>query len=168
MRTPLLMSQQLGLLLAKQQQILTTAESCTGGGVAYWVTEVAGSSAWFDRSFVTYSNEAKQEMLGVREATLQQFGAVSEQTVEEMALGALLHSRATLSASISGIAGPGGGSAEKPVGTVCFGFASVQGWLKVETCHFAGDREQVRQQAIAYVLQSLIEHLAADQAQNVN
>ncbi|HDG1728445.1 TPA: nicotinamide-nucleotide amidase [Vibrio cholerae] len=168
MRTPLLMSQQLGLLLAKQQQILTTAESCTGGGVAYWVTEVAGSSAWFDRSFVTYSNEAKQEMIGVREATLQQFGAVSEQTVEEMALGALLHSRATLAASISGIAGPGGGSVEKPVGTVCFGFASVQGWLKVETCHFAGDREQVRQQAIAHVLQSLIEHLAADQVQNVN
>ncbi|EFH73928.1 nicotinamide-nucleotide amidase [Vibrio cholerae] len=168
MRTPLLMSQQLGLLLAKQQQILTTAESCTGGGVAYWVTEVAGSSAWFDRSFVTYSNEAKQEMLGVREATLQQFGAVSEQTVEEMALGALLHSRATLAASISGIAGPGGGSVEKPVGTVCFGFASVQGWLKVETCHFAGDREQVRQQAIAHVLQSLIEHLATDPVQNVN
>ncbi|HGF7230879.1 nicotinamide-nucleotide amidase [Vibrio cholerae] len=168
MRTPLLMSQQLGLLLAKQQQILTTAESCTGGGVAYWVTEVAGSSAWFDRSFVTYSNEAKQEMLGVRQATLQQFGAVSEQTVEEMVLGALLHSRATLAASISGIAGPGGGSVEKPVGTVCFGFASVQGWLKVETCHFAGDREQVRQQAIAHVLQSLIEHLAADQVQNVN
>lgn len=82
MRTPLLMSQQLGLLLAKQQQILTTAESCTGGGVAYWVTEVAGSSAWFDRSFVTYSNEAKQEMIGVREATLQQFGAVSEQTLK--------------------------------------------------------------------------------------
>lgn len=168
MRTPLLMSQQLGLLLAKQQQILTTAESCTGGGVAYWVTEVAGSSAWFDRSFVTYSNEAKQEMLGVRQVTLQQFGAVSEQTVEEMALGALLHSKATLAAAISGIAGPSGGSTEKPVGTVCFGFASAQGWLKVETCHFAGDREQVRQQAIAYVLQSLIEHLAADQVQNVN
>ncbi|ENM5883126.1 nicotinamide-nucleotide amidase [Vibrio metoecus] len=168
MRTPLLMSQQLGLLLAKQQQILTTAESCTGGGVAYWVTEVAGSSAWFDRSFVTYSNEAKQEMIGVREATLQQFGAVSEQTVEEMALGALLHSKATLAAAISGIAGPGGGSAEKPVGTVCFGFASVQGWLKVETCHFAGDREQVRQQAIKHVLQSLIQHLTLRDAQNVN
>ncbi|ENM5741196.1 damage-inducible protein CinA [Vibrio metoecus] len=168
MRTPLLMSQQLGLLLAKQQQILTTAESCTGGGVAYWVTEVAGSSAWFDRSFVTYSNEAKQEMIGVREATLQQFGAVSEQTVEEMALGALLHSRATLAAAISGIAGPGGGSAEKPVGTVCFGFASVQGWLKIETCHFTGDREQVRQQAIEHVLQSLIQHLTLRDAQNVN
>lgn len=168
MRTPLLMSQQLGLLLAKQQQILTTAESCTGGGVAYWVTEVAGSSAWFDRSFVTYSNEAKQEMIGVREATLQQFGAVSEQTVEEMALGALLHSRATLAAAISGIAGPGGGSAEKPVGTVCFGFASVQGWLKIETCHFTGDREQVRQQAIKHVLQSLIQHLTLRDAQNVN
>ncbi|ENQ4672579.1 nicotinamide-nucleotide amidase [Vibrio cholerae] len=168
MRTPLLMSQQLGLLLAKQQQILTTAESCTGGGVAYWVTEVAGSSAWFDRSFVTYSNEAKQEMLGVREATLQQFGAVSEQTVEEMALGALLHSKATLAAAISGIAGPGGGSAEKPVGTVCFGFASVQGWLKIETCHFTGDREQVRQQAIKHVLQSLIQHLTLRDAQNVN
>ncbi|MDP4492075.1 MULTISPECIES: nicotinamide-nucleotide amidase [Vibrio] len=168
MRTPLLMSQQLGLLLAKQQQILTTAESCTGGGVAYWVTEVAGSSAWFDRSFVTYSNEAKQEMIGVREATLQQFGAVSEQTVEEMALGALLHSKATLAAAISGIAGPGGGSAEKPVGTVCFGFASVQGWLKIETCHFTGDREQVRQQAIEHVLQSLIQHLTLRDAQNVN
>ncbi|HHI5410948.1 damage-inducible protein CinA [Vibrio metoecus] len=168
MRTPLLMSQQLGLLLAKQQQILTTAESCTGGGVAYWVTEVAGSSAWFDRSFVTYSNEAKQEMIGVREATLQQFGAVSEQTVEEMALGALLHSRATLAAAISGIAGPGGGSAEKPVGTVCFGFASVQGWLQIETCHFTGDREQVRQQAIEHVLQSLIQHLTLRDAQNVN
>ncbi|ENM5785822.1 nicotinamide-nucleotide amidase [Vibrio metoecus] len=168
MRTPLLMSQQLGLLLAKQQQILTTSESCTGGGVAYWVTEVAGSSAWFDRSFVTYSNEAKQEMIGVREATLQQFGAVSEQTVEEMALGALLHSRATLAAAISGIAGPGGGSAEKPVGTVCFGFASVQGWLQIETCHFTGDREQVRQQAIEHVLQSLIQHLTLRDAQNVN
>ncbi|EPP5773098.1 nicotinamide-nucleotide amidase [Vibrio cholerae] len=168
MKTLHSLSEQLGGLLANQQQILASAESCTGGGVAYWVTEVAGSSAWFDRSFVTYSNEAKQEMLGVRQTTLQQFGAVSEQTVEEMALGALLHSRATLAASISGIAGPGGGSVEKPVGTVCFGFASVQGWLKVETCHFAGDREQVRQQAIAHVLQSLIEHLATDQVQNVN
>ncbi|EEZ01300.1 hypothetical protein VOA_003303 [Vibrio sp. RC586] len=132
------------------------------------MTEVAGSSAWFDRSFVTYSNEAKQEMLGVREATLQQFGAVSEPTVEEMALGALLHSRATLAAAISGIAGPGGGSSEKPVGTVCFGFASVQGWLKIETCHFTGNREQVRQQAIEHVLQSLIQHLTLRDAQNVN
>lgn len=106
MKTLHSLSEQLGGLLANQQQILASAESCTGGGVAYWVTEVAGSSAWFDRSFVTYSNEAKQEMLGVRQVTLQQFGAVSEQTVEEMALGALLHSRATLAASISGIAGP--------------------------------------------------------------
>lgn len=162
------MSQQLGLLLAKEQQILTTAESCTGGGVAYLVTEIAGSSAWFDRSFVTYSNEAKQEMLGVRQATLEQFGAVSEPTVEEMALGALLHSRATLSVAISGIAGPGGGSAEKPVGTVCFGFASVQGWLKVETCHFVGERDQVRQQAIEHVLQSLIQQLTLRDVQNVN
>ncbi|RBM41073.1 nicotinamide-nucleotide amidase [Vibrio tarriae] len=168
MKTLHSLSEQLGALLANQQQILTTAESCTGGGVAYWVTEVAGSSAWFDRSFVTYSNEAKQEMIGVREATLQQFGAVSEQTVEEMALGALLHSRATLAAAISGIAGPGGGSAEKPVGTVCFGFASVQGWLQIETCHFTGDREQVRQQAIEHVLQSLIQHLTLRDAQNVN
>lgn len=162
------MSEQLGLLLANQQHILTTAESCTGGGVAYCVTEVAGSSAWFDRSFVTYSNEAKQEMLGVCLATLEQFGAVSEATVKEMAQGALLHSRATLAAAISGIAGPGGGSVEKPVGTVCFGFASVQGWLKIETCHFSGDRNQVRQQAIDYVLQSLIEHLSMPESQNVN
>lgn len=168
MKTLHSLSEQLGGYWLTSSRSSLAQNLAPHGGVAYWVTEVAGSSAWFDRSFVTYSNEAKQEMLGVRQATLQQFGAVSEQTVEEMALGALLHSKATLAAAISGIAGPGGGSAEKPVGTVCFGFASVQGWLKVETCHFTGDREQVRQQAIAHVLQSLIEHLAADQVQNVN
>nr|WP_175579504.1 nicotinamide-nucleotide amidase [Vibrio hepatarius] len=153
------MSQQLGELLHQHGLILTTAESCTGGGVASAVTDIAGSSAWFDRAFVTYSNEAKMEMLGVRESTLQHYGAVSEQTVEEMVLGALAHSRANIGVSISGIAGPGGGSADKPVGTVCFAWADKKGWLKIETFMFDGDREQVRHQAVETALKVLYEKL---------
>lgn len=153
------LSQQLGGLLHQHGLVLTTAESCTGGGVASAVTDIAGSSAWFDRAFVTYSNEAKMEMLGVRESTLQQYGAVSEQTVEEMVLGALAHSRANIGVSISGIAGPGGGSADKPVGTVCFAWADKNGWLKIETLKFDGDREQVRYQAVEIALKVLCEKL---------
>nr|WP_216599429.1 nicotinamide-nucleotide amidase [Vibrio hepatarius] len=153
------MSRQLGELLHQHGLVLTTAESCTGGGVASAVTDIAGSSAWFDRAFVTYSNEAKMEMLGVRESTLQQYGAVSEQTVEEMVLGALAHSRANIGVSISGIAGPGGGSEDKPVGTVCFAWADKNGWLKIETLKFDGDREQVRYQAVETALKVLYEKL---------
>ncbi len=153
------LSQQLGELLHQHGLVLTTAESCTGGGVASAVTDIAGSSAWFDRAFVTYSNEAKMEMLGVRESTLQQYGAVSEQTVEEMVLGALAHSRANIGVSISGIAGPGGGSADKPVGTVCFAWADKNGWLKIETLKFDGDRDQVRYQAVETALKVLYEKL---------
>ncbi|WP_087018125.1 nicotinamide-nucleotide amidase [Thaumasiovibrio subtropicus] len=150
------LSQQLGKALADRGWVLATAESCTGGGVATAVTDIAGSSAWFDRAFVTYSNEAKMEMLGVKADTLIQFGAVSEPVVEEMSQGALSRSHADISVAISGIAGPGGGSDEKPVGTVCFGFATRQGESTVTTCIFAGDRAQVRTEAIEYALKSLI------------
>ena len=143
----------LGQALKNKNWVATTAESCTGGGVAYAITEIAGSSAWFNRSFVTYSNEAKQEMLSVSSATLAEFGAVSEAVVFEMACGALAASRADISVAISGIAGPDGGSAEKPVGTVCFAWASKQGWERAETLCFKGDRAQVRKQAITHALQ---------------
>ena len=138
---------------------LATAESCTGGWVAGAVTAIAGSSAWFDRGFVTYSNDAKMEMLGVSAATLEAFGAVSEQTAGEMAAGALAHSHAQLALSITGVAGPGGGSAEKPVGMVCFGWAGEGGAPLVITRNFSGDRESVRRQSVICALQGVVERL---------
>jgi nicotinamide-nucleotide amidase len=119
-----LMKELAGQLTAREWK-LATAESCTGGGVAYQLTETAGSSAWFERGFVTYSNLAKVEMLGVKQSTLESFGAVSEQVVRAMAEGALSHSQAQVSIAITGIAGPEGGSKEKPVGSVWFGWAGV-------------------------------------------
>ncbi|WP_264877858.1 nicotinamide-nucleotide amidase [Vibrio agarivorans] len=153
------LSRQLGQSLLRTENMMTTAESCTGGGVASAITDIAGSSAWFDRAFITYSNEAKIEMLGVKPQTLESFGAVSEATVIEMAQGALERSLATITVSISGIAGPGGGSEDKPVGTVCFAFVSNKGWQLVETCHFEGDRSEVRHQAIEYVLTKVYRYL---------
>lgn len=153
------LSQQVGTLLLENDQVLVTAESCTGGGVATAITDIAGSSAWFDRAFVTYSNEAKQQMIGVKAETLQEFGAVSEPVVFEMVQGALSHSNATIGVSISGIAGPGGGSEEKPVGTVCFAWADKSGWLHIETKHFSGDRREVRTQAVEYALQTIHDYL---------
>lgn len=150
------LAQQVGQTLAQRNWVAVTAESCTGGGVSTAITDIAGSSAWFDRAFVTYSNEAKQEMLGVSAETLDRFGAVSEQVVAEMATGALAHSHGDIAVAISGIAGPGGGSEEKPVGTVCFGWADQTGKLKVETCLFDGDRQAVRQQAVEKALSGLI------------
>ncbi len=138
---------------------LATAESCTGGWVAGAVTAIAGSSEWFDRGFVTYSNDAKMEMLGVSAATLEAFGAVSEQTAGEMAAGALAHSHAQLALSITGVAGPGGGSAEKPVGMVCFGWAGEGGAPLVMTRNFSGDRESVRRQSVICALQGVLERL---------
>jgi len=155
------LSQQLGELLNHYKLILTTAESCTGGGVSAAITDVAGSSAWFDRAFITYSNEAKMEMLGVSEATLERFGAVSEQTVVEMVEGAIHNSNANVGVSISGIAGPGGGTELKPVGTVCFAWADSIGWKKVETLCLSGDRAQVRQQAVEHALKVLYVELLA-------
>jgi nicotinamide-nucleotide amidase len=136
--------------------IIVTAESCTGGWVAQELTAIAGSSAWFDRGFVTYSNEAKQEMLGVRAETLKKYGAVSEQTAREMAQGALDRSRGTVALAITGIAGPTGGTAEKPVGTVCFGWATKGEPPRAETKHFPGGRESVRRQSVEYSLAGVL------------
>jgi nicotinamide-nucleotide amidase len=138
---------------------LATAESCTGGWVAQTVTAIAGSSDWFDRGFVTYSNEAKQEMLGVRPETLVTQGAVSELTAREMAAGAIAHSRAQIAVSITGIAGPGGGTADKPVGMVCFAWATKQRDAVADTRHFQGDRESVRRQSVIAALQGVLQVL---------
>ena len=137
---------------------MVTAESCTGGLIAGTLTDVPGASTWFDRGFVTYSNEAKKAMLGVREETLQEFGAVSKKTAEEMAVGAIAHSGAGAAVSVTGIAGPGGGTPEKPVGTVCFGVAeSVTGFPRCTTVvkHFDGDRASVREQSVAFAIGEL-------------
>jgi nicotinamide-nucleotide amidase len=149
-----------GAKLRGEGLMLTTAESCTGGWVAQAVTTVAGSSDWFERGFVTYSDAAKQEMLGVSARTLAAHGAVSEQTAREMAIGALAHSRAQVALAITGIAGPGGGSAEKPVGTVCFAWATKIGAVSAETRQFEGERESVRRQSVIAALQGVLELLA--------
>lgn len=135
---------------------IVTAESCTGGLVAASLTEIAGSSDVFERGFVTYSNAAKQEMLGVPAATLAAHGAVSEPTARAMAVGALRHSHADWALAVTGVAGPGGGSPEKPVGTVCFAWAGPGGQCDTETQHLAGDRAAVRAQAVRHVLQGLL------------
>jgi nicotinamide-nucleotide amidase len=141
-------------LLAKGWQ-LAVAESCTGGMIAAACTDLAGSSSWFDCGFVTYSNAAKTQMLGVPESLLAQFGAVSEPVAAAMAQGALQRSRAHIAASVTGIAGPGGATAGKPVGTVCFGFAT-EGGVHTVTMHFKGDRAAVRLQAVDYALATLL------------
>ena len=137
--------------------MLATAESCTGGWIAKCCTDMAGSSAWFDRGFITYSNAAKQDMLGVRAETLAQYGAVSEAVVAEMATGALRHSQAHIAVAVSGIAGPSGGSPEKPVGTVCFAWAMRNGEVLTKTCQFAGDREAVRWQSVVFALNGILQ-----------
>lgn len=149
-----------GRLLKAKGEKLVTAESCTGGGVSAAVTAISGSSEWFDRAFVTYSNEAKQEMLRVSAATLASHGAVSEETAREMALGALAVSPGTVSVSVTGVAGPTGGTRMKPVGMVCFAWArSGEAVPRSETRHFSGDRESVRQQSVIRALQGVVELL---------
>ena len=144
------LAQEVGELLMQQGKTMACAESCTGGGVAFCATENAGSSAWFERGFVTYSNEAKQESLGVSFDTLHCFGAVSESVVKEMVEGTLTHSDADIAVSISGIAGPSGGTEDKPVGTVCFGFADTNNWHIETTVYFTGNRSDIRKSAIEY------------------
>lgn len=146
------------LLLERHLQI-ATAESCTAGLVAKLLTDQAGSSQWFERGFVTYSNDAKQEMLGVSGKILAQHGAVSEQTVKAMASGALAHSRANVALAISGIAGPTGGTPDKPVGTVCFAWADDAGRVQPVTQHFTGDRAAIREQAAAFAIAGMLEFL---------
>lgn len=136
---------------------IATAESCTGGWVSQAITSVAGSSQWFDRGFVTYTNLAKEEMLGVSPTTLTKFGAVSVQTVTEMARGALKRSSAQLSVAVSGIAGPSGGTADKPVGTVWFAWATAEGHVKTARREFIGDRNAIRRAAVGAALAGLIE-----------
>ena len=145
-----------GQSLRARGWLLVTAESCTGGWVAEAVTMVSGSSEWFERGFVTYTDVAKQEMLGVQPATLKQHGAVSEPIVREMVTGALAHSRGDVALSVSGVAGPTGGTPAKPVGMVCLGWA-VRGREPISvTRHFPGDREAVRRFAVIEALEGLI------------
>lgn len=153
------LSQELGELLLAKKHVLTLAESCTGGLISALITNTAGSSAWFDSSLVTYSNQAKQDLLKVQEATLTKYGAVSEQVAMEMATGALEQSRATIAASVTGIAGPEGGTPSKPVGTVCFAWASETFSSKTKTHLFQGNREQIREQSIIALLTGLQELL---------
>lgn len=141
--------------LKKNGLKLAAAESCTGGGLCYWLTSVPGSSAWFERGFVTYSNEAKIDMLGVSSLTLDKFGAVSEQTAREMAEGALKNSRADVSIAITGIAGPDGGLPNKPVGTVWIAWSGKPFTACAEVNIFTGDRQQIRLQSIEYALRRL-------------
>ncbi|MFQ2223659.1 nicotinamide-nucleotide amidohydrolase family protein [Aeromonas enteropelogenes] len=147
---------ELGHALGQRDWLAATAESCTGGGVASAITDIAGSSGWFDRGFVTYTNEAKQQMLGVSDESLVLHGAVSEAVVLEMARGALAHSSASISVAISGIAGPGGATEGKPVGTVWFAWADCNGRYHSLLARFDGDRRQVRQQAVRQALSGLL------------
>lgn len=142
-------------LLIKNALKLATAESCTGGLISAACTDLAGSSNWFERGFVTYSNEAKTEMLGVDAALIEAHGAVSEAVARAMAFGAVRSSAAQVSIAVTGVAGPSGGSAAKPVGTVWFGF-SVQGSLHSETMRFDGDRAAVREQTVMHALGRVI------------
>jgi nicotinamide-nucleotide amidase len=144
---------------AKRGLVIAGAESCTGGLIAAAITAINGSSAWFDRGFVTYSNESKIVMLGVRADTIAEFGAVSEQTAGEMALGALARSRASTAYAVTGVAGPTGGTVTKPVGMVCFGFATRHEIRTVRTVtqHFDGDRAIVRAQSVDFVLRTLLD-----------
>jgi nicotinamide-nucleotide amidase len=141
--------------------MLATAESCTGGGVASAVTDIAGSSAWFDRGFITYSNQAKREMLQVSQDSLLRFGAVSEAVVREMVEGVLRHSQAQVSLAVSGIAGPGGGSVEKPVGMVWFAWGLQGGGCIARMHQLLGNRSEIRAQAVAIALQGVLEILAS-------
>ena len=142
-------------LLLKKQLRLVTAESCTGGLIAAACTDLAGSSAWFERGFVTYSNAAKTELLGVSERVLRRAGAVCGPVAQAMAEGALAHSHAQVAVAVTGVAGPSGGSPAKPVGTVWFGFA-LPGQVLTEKCHFDGDRAAVRRATVRHALARLV------------
>ena len=152
------LSRRTGKALQKKGQTLSTAESCTGGWVAQAVTSVAGSSGWFERGYVTYSNSAKREMLGVSGRTLERHGAVSEPTAREMVRGALRKSRAGIAVSVTGIAGPGGGVPGKPVGMVCFAWARGRK-IRSETKRFKGGRSRIRRQSVIHALRGVLKWL---------
>ena len=150
---------QIGSALKSHGFMLTTAESCTGGAVASAITDIAGSSEWFERGFITYSNEAKREMLGVAQDTLLRYGAVSEAVVREMVAGALCYSHAQVALAVSGIAGPGGGMPDKPVGTVWFTWGIKGGQSIVSLHHLSGNRAEIRMQSVGLALQGVLELL---------
>lgn len=150
------LASQLGNLLAERQWTIATAESCTGGLIAAVLTEVPGSSAWFERGIVSYANSAKINLLGVHPATLETQGAVSEQTVLEMASGAMVRAGAQVAVSVSGVAGPSGGSKDKPVGTVWIGYKLIDGGESAERHVFSGSRSDVRAATLLEVLRGTI------------
>jgi nicotinamide-nucleotide amidase len=153
------LAEKTGRALEARGLMLATAESCTGGWIAEAITMIPGSSAWLDRGFVTYTNDAKREMLGVQAQTLERHGAVSEPVVIEMVQGALKASRAQVAVAVSGVAGPSGGTPQKPVGTVCFAWAIEGRAPRAETRHLDGDREAVRRQSVVHALGALLEQL---------
>ena len=153
------LARRIGVRLKARRLKLATAESCTGGWIAQTVTSVPGSSGWFDRGFVTYSDESKKELLGVRAGTLSRHGSVSRETAKEMAAGALARSRAQVSIAVTGVAGPAGGTKAKPVGTVCFAWSRKRGGMESVTRRFLGGRERVRRQSVVFALNGLLERL---------
>ena len=155
------LAQFVGQVMQAQQKRLVTAESCTGGWIAQALTDVPGSSLWFDRGFVTYSNAAKIQMLGVNPKTLEHYGAVSAQTVTEMVEGALLHSDADIAIAVTGVAGPSGGTEEKPVGTVFIAWASKVAGYKVIQESLSGDRQAIRRQTVILALKGLTDSISA-------
>ncbi|MBS0403901.1 MAG: CinA family protein [Proteobacteria bacterium] len=152
--------QELAQALLQRGWLLATAESCTGGLIAGACTDLAGSSDWFERGFVSYSNAAKTELLGVPAPVIRQHGAVSEPVARAMARGAIAHARAHVAVAVTGVAGPGGGSADKPVGTVWFGW-HLPGFTETECRHFDGDRAAVRAQTVAHALAGLLQRITA-------
>ncbi len=159
------LAEEVGKALKRRGLMLATAESCTGGWIAEAVTMVPGSSEWFERGFVTYTNIAKREMLGVAEATLERRGAVSEEVVLEMVSGALARSHARVAVAVSGVAGPSGGTPEKPVGMVCIAWGAKDGTPRAETQVFPGDREAVRRRSVEHALKGVLALLARDETQ---
>jgi len=154
------LAEQIGQQLIQTKQMLGLAESCTGGMAASTITDLAGSSAWFDSATVVYSNQAKHALLQVDLAEIAQYGAVSEQVAKSMALGLLAQGRCQITASVTGIAGPTGGSPEKPVGTVCFAWASHNGKILSQIKHFSGDRIAIREQSVETLFQGILQLLA--------
>lgn len=154
-------AKQLAELLIKANAKLVTAESCTGGGLAEILTRLPGSSAWFERGYVSYANDAKIELLNVNSKTLALYGAVSEEIAREMVVGAVKNSHANIGVSVTGVAGPGGGTVEKPVGTVCFGWNVRETIIKTKRVVFNGDRLAIREQSCLLALQGLIDEMQA-------
>jgi nicotinamide-nucleotide amidase len=153
------LSDQVGECLLARGLMVVTAESCTGGWVAQAITAIAGCSRWFERGFITYSNIAKMEVLGVQATTLERHGAVSEATVREMAEGALARSHGQVAVAVSGVAGPGGGSLEKPVGTICLAWATIGESAHSQRLQLHGNREAIRREAVEAALQGILDLL---------